>query len=159
MKKKFSSLVLCIAMMLTLVPQVIFAAGDEETSNATIVAPLTVNEEGGNGTVEPRSSRWHPEDVVEKENVPFTFYNTNKSATATKMVMGHYKKVAHYSVYNDGSGKRVHKYDTYYYTWTGYYRYHTTGTASSWIQDSKYTNVSEIYQDRGPVATLFGYLI
>ncbi len=159
MKKKFLALVVCIAMMLTLIPQAIFAAGKEEDSNAATVVPPTVNEEGGNGTVEPRSPRWHPEDVVEKEHVPFTFYNTDSSATATKMVMGHYKKVAHYSVYNDGSGRRVHKYDTYYYTWTGYYRYHTTGTASSWIQDPEYVNVSDVYQDRGPVARLFGYLM
>lgn len=117
--------------------------------NETITEIITDQDDG---TV--LSSRWYITNVVEVENEPFTCYSSDMK----KMVRGTYKKVATYRVYRDGSGRKYHVKDTYHYTWTGYYRVHTTGVSSNWITDTNYVNVKETYIDRGPVASLFGYL-
>ncbi len=130
--KRFISILLVLAMVLGMSTSV-FAA------NSALIESQPVNEKAANGesSIEPYSSRWYREDVVEKEKEPFTFYSSDKK----KMVTGTYKKVATYYVYRDGSGKRQHKFDTYTYTWTGYYRTSTTGTSSNWIIDSNYVKM------------------
>ena len=105
-------------------------------------------------TIEP-NSRWYTKEIKEIDDKPFTEYSADKK----RMVSGKYDMVATYRYYRDGSGKRQHVKDTYYYTWTGYYRKHTTGTASNWIVHPDYVNVEEKVVDRGPANYLFGFLL
>ena len=151
MKRKFLALVICVAMMLTLVPQAIFAVEkDADSTVSTEVAAPLVNEDGYGSAIEPKSSRWYPQIVVEKEDEPFTKYSADKK----RKVKGTYTLKALYHVYRDGSGKKIHQHDTYYYTWTGYQK-----KGDAWVKVPGYIDVKETIRDRGPVAFLFSFLI